>query len=173
MVFGPGPASFEHVGYYESFHIDRPCNFMSIADIPDAYTIVHWAFGYITDDLTASISPYEADWADFKAARGFKRIISFGGWAFSTEQSSYYIFREGVSPENRQRFADNMIDFVVSEGLDGVDFDWEYPGAPDSQGEGIPIDGPERALEYLEFLKLVRAGLPSGLTIGMEAPASF
>lgn len=173
IISGPGVSNFEHVGYFESYHIDRPCNFMSIAGIPDAYTIVHWAFGDISDDFTASISPYEADWADFKAATGFKRIISFGGWAFSTEQSSYYIFREGVKPENRQRFADNMVNFVVSEGLDGIDFDWEYPGAPDQQGSGIPIDAPESALEYLEFLKLVRAGLPSSLTIGMAAPASF
>lgn len=25
-------------------------------------------------------------------------------------------------------FAKNVADFIVSNGLDGVDFDWEYPG---------------------------------------------
>ncbi|CAK1362346.1 unnamed protein product [Cercospora beticola] len=173
IITGPGPTNFEHVGYYESSHIDRPCNFMSISDIPDKYTIVHWAFGDITDDFRASISSYENDWNDFKAATGFKRIVSFGGWAFSTERSSYYIFRQGVLPANRQTFANNMADFVQREGLDGVDFDWEYPGAPDGQGSGIPVDAPERGLDYLEFLKLVRAALPSQYTIGIAAPASF
>jgi GH18 family chitinase len=67
---------------------------------------------------------------------GIKRIISFGGWAFSTEMPTYNIFRQGVTPENRARFATNVYNFVMEHGLDGVDFDWEYPAAPDI--EGIP-----------------------------------
>ncbi|RYP70405.1 hypothetical protein DL771_005526 [Monosporascus sp. 5C6A] len=61
--------------------------------------------------------------------------------------------------------------FIVSEGLDGVDSDWEYPGATDIPGipPGSDQDGPN----YWEFLKLVRERLPSGKTIGIPAPASY
>jgi len=58
---------------------------MAISDIPDRYTIIHWAFADITADFQISISPYEDDWADFIRSTGFKKIVSFGGWAFSTE----------------------------------------------------------------------------------------
>jgi chitinase len=52
-----------------------------------------------------------------------------------------------------------------------VDFDWEYPGAPDIPGipPGSPQDGPN----YLAFLKLVRAALPAGKTLSIAAPASY
>lgn len=58
---------------------------MAISDIPDRYTIVHWAFADITEDFQISIAPYEDDWDDFTRETRFKKIVSFGGWAFSTE----------------------------------------------------------------------------------------
>jgi chitinase len=44
----------------------------------------------------------------FKAATGFKHILSFGGWAFSTSAQTYPIFRQGVTPAERQTFATNV-----------------------------------------------------------------
>jgi hypothetical protein len=41
------------------------------------------------------------------------------------QPSSYNILRSGVMPANRQSFARNIANFVQSEGLDGVDIDWE------------------------------------------------
>jgi chitinase len=100
-----------------------------------------------------------------------KRIVSFGGWSFSTNFDTFPIFRVGVTAAQRQSVATKVAAFVVSNGLDGVDFDWEYPGAPDIPGipPGSPQDGPN----YLSFLQLVRAALPAGKTIGLAAPASF
>lgn len=46
---------------------------------------------------------------EFKAIRIGKRILSFGGWSFSTDYDSFPIFREGVTPAQRQRFADNVV----------------------------------------------------------------
>ena len=65
---------------------------------------------------------------DFKKLTGVKKIISFGGWSFSTEADTFPIFREGVTAAQRQTFANNVVKFVVDNNLDGVDFDWEYPG---------------------------------------------
>ncbi|KAH0527290.1 hypothetical protein TsFJ059_002307 [Trichoderma semiorbis] len=55
--------------------------------------------------------------------------------------------------------------------LDGVDFDWEYPGAPDIPR--IPPGSPDNSANYLAFLKLVHAALPSDYSVSLTAPASF
>lgn len=97
-------------------------------------------------------------------------IFSFGGWSFSTDADTLPIFRQGVTPENRQLFATNVVKFINDNNLDGVDFDWEYPGAPDiGNPPGSPWDGPN----YMLFLQMVRKALPSGKTLSIAAPASY
>jgi chitinase len=51
---------------------------------------------------------------EFKAIRTSKRIVSFGGWSFSTEHDTFPIFREGVTPEQRQTFARNVVQVCTS-----------------------------------------------------------
>jgi chitinase len=84
IVTSASPATFERIGYYEAFNFDRPCGHVSVNAIPDRYTIVHWAFASISSTFRPSVSPYEAAWASFKQQTRFKRIVSFGGWTFST-----------------------------------------------------------------------------------------
>lgn len=64
----------------------------------------------------------------FKQIEGAKRILSIGGWAFSTDPSTYMIFREGVTAANRLTMAQNIANFINDNDLDGVNIDWEYPG---------------------------------------------
>ena len=103
--------------------------------------------------------------------KDLKRIVSFGGWAFSNEPSTNHIIRNGVKPENRAKFAANIVEFVKKNNLDGVDFDWEYPGATDIEGSdpGTPEDGPN----YQKFLAAVKSSLGSDKTVSFAAPASF
>jgi len=42
----------------------------------------------------------------------FKRILSFGGWSFSTDTDTYPIFRQSVTATNRETFANNVVQFV-------------------------------------------------------------
>jgi GH18 family chitinase len=62
----------------------------------------------------------------FKEIQGAKRILSIGGWAFSTDPSTYMIFREGVTSTNRLTMATNIANFINDNDLDGVNIDWEY-----------------------------------------------
>lgn len=67
-----------------------------------------------------------------------------------------------------------MVKFVVDNNLDGVDFDWEYPGAPDI--DGIPAGLPEDGLNYLKFLTTMKQALAKsapGKSLSIAAPASY
>ncbi|KAH7317126.1 hypothetical protein B0I35DRAFT_461621 [Stachybotrys elegans] len=166
------PASFMRIGYFEAWNLNRPCLHMRAYQInTNYYTHVHFAFGNITEEYDVEVSGLQDAYDDFKALTNVRRIMSFGGWSFSTDHDTAPIFREGVTPEQRQLFADNVVSFIESEGLDGVDFDWEYPGAPDIPG--IPPGDPGDGERYLEFLRLVRDALPANKEIGIAAPASF
>jgi GH18 family chitinase len=167
---GGGPSRLRQLGYFESFAKDRACMNMDMAGIPDAYTDVHYSFAGITKDFHVDVSQYPDVWEAFKKIRQFK-VVSFGGWSFSTDTDTFPIFRLGVTDAERQTFASNIVNFVNQNGLDGVDFDWEYPAAPDIPG--IPAGDKDDGLRYLQFLKLVRAALPAQKTVSIAAPASF
>lgn len=76
-----------------------------------------------------------------------------------------------MNSANRATLANNIANFVREHGLDGADIDWEYPAAPDLPDipPADPIDGPN----YLAFLRLLRAGLPTGKSLAIAAPASY
>ncbi|KAL2368872.1 hypothetical protein RJ035_003742 [Blastomyces gilchristii] len=63
--------------------------------------------------------------------------VSIGGWTFSDNNTiTQPIFGNiARSPANRRKFADNILSFLNQYGFDGVDIDWEYPGAPDRGGK--------------------------------------
>lgn len=166
------PSSFASVTYYEAFNNQRPCLNMMVSSIPASkYTHIHFAYANITSTFTISVAGASNEFDEFVGISGAKRIVSFGGWAFSTDPSTYMIFREGVKLANRQQLAQNVVDFITAHDLDGVDFDWEYPGEPDIAG--IPAGSPEDGANYLAFLQEVRSLLPSGKSISIAAPASY
>lgn len=92
------------------------------------YSHIHFAFAEVTRDFDVDISKVQEQFDMFKTMTGVKKIISFGGWDFSTLPDTYNILREAVQPVNRNKFKNNIIAFVNQHGLDGVDLDWEYPG---------------------------------------------
>eukprot|EP01133_Synstelium_polycarpum_P008938 gene8938-10481_t len=169
---GP-PSSFFKVGYYESWIKKRPCLNMRASQIDTRnYTHIQFAFGLLDESWKPYIDPKDIDvWNQFKALPNVKHIISFGGWAFSTDSDTQHIITSGVSSQgNRDKFISNVVSFVVDNKLDGVDFDWEYPGAYDIDGVTHTYsDG----LNYLAFIKGMRAALPKGYSMSIAAPASY
>ncbi|KAI1465659.1 glycoside hydrolase family 18 protein [Daldinia caldariorum] len=168
------PGSFISVGYYESWNMDRPCLTMKSKSIASLkYTHVHWGFGKIARDMSVSIDDTHKQWDDFKKlnASGIKVILSLGGWGDSTDPATYDILRATMSTNGRETFTNNVAKFANDEGLDGIDIDWEYPGAPDIPG--IPPGQKEDGENYLAMLKMLRSKLDKSKTLSIAAPASY
>ncbi|KAJ6016093.1 hypothetical protein N7540_010684 [Penicillium herquei] len=166
------PKTYATVGYFEGSNVNRTCLRMNAYTINQAkYTHVHYGFGIIDTDFSVTSGPNPDQFEYFTELGGVKKIVSFGGWDFSTDADTYMIFREGVTADNRDTLATNVADFVTSNDLDGVDFDWEYPGEPDIPG--IPAGSDEDGDNYLAFLKVVREKLGTDKIISIAAPASY
>jgi len=169
---GSAPSVFHRVGYFEAWNMDRECLNMDASQIDATqYDVVHFSFAEITPDFKVDISSVKDQFDTFKKQSGFKKVVSFGGWSFSTSQDSFPIFRSAVAAGNRATFAQNVADFMHANGLDGVDFDWEYPGALDIPG--IPPGDPGDGGRYLSFLQTLRSKLDQGKTLSIAAPASY
>ncbi|KAK8110220.1 uncharacterized protein PG998_006677 [Apiospora kogelbergensis] len=177
-----GPDKFRVVGYFESWNKERECLNMDVSKLPQVYPIgwsftgythIHFAFPDITSSLTVDVSKVQDQFDGFKKLDfGAKKIVSFGGWAFSNDGPTYAVFRAMVASEvNRQKAARNLIRFMTDNNLDGLDFDWEYPGATDI--DGTPGGTPDEGENYLKFLKTVRNSMPQGKSLSIAAPTSF
>jgi chitinase len=53
-------------------------------------------------------------------------FIAIGGWTFSDNGTETQPLFGEISADaaKRQQFADNLVDFMVKYGFDGVDLDW-------------------------------------------------
>ncbi|CAM1501398.1 Fc.00g105600.m01.CDS01 [Cosmosporella sp. VM-42] len=170
------PAKFLSVGYFQSYNVGRPCLNMDVtklATIKTVYTHMHFAFAGLTTSFTVNMQgDVSTQFTKFVAMKGsWKKIISFGGWAESTDAATFQRYRDAINPTNREKFASNVLAFLNKYKLDGVDFDWEYPGASNTAGSaGSNTD----AANYLQFLTLMRKKLgTSGKTMSVALPAAY
>ncbi|KAL1866812.1 hypothetical protein VTK73DRAFT_4511 [Phialemonium thermophilum] len=173
IVAGDSPPSeYRSVGYFEAWNHNRPCLWMEATDIdPAQYTHIHFAFARLKDDFSIDVAYVQRQFDTFKKLSSFKKVLAFGGWSDSTSPESFMALRKMVLPENRDKVAQNMADFISVNALDGVDIDWEYPGEPDIAG--IPAASETEGLDYLKFLATLKGKLPAGTTLSIAAPASY
>lgn len=171
---GP-PSSFLKIGYWEEFQWQRPCMNLDANGLQNMinennYTEIHYSFAVISD-YEVSISNMTT-FNQFLGITGVKKVVTFGGWAFSTDSDTIHIFGEAVQ---QQTFVTSAVNFINKYNLDGIEIDWEYPGATDLYGwaGSTPTEYPDDGTNYLAMLEKMRAALPSGKSLSICAPSSF
>lgn len=97
-------------------------------------------------------------------AGGSKVKLSIGGWTGSKHFSSAV-----ATVKKRKTFASNILAAYRTFNLDGIDLDWEYPG---KQGAGENSVNSEDTRNFLSFLTILRATLPSTALISAAAQTS-
>ncbi|OAX82110.1 hypothetical protein ACJ72_03545 [Emergomyces africanus] len=170
---GP-PKDFQRIGYYQSDNLERDCLWLQAKDAntDGTYTHIHWSFAEI-DPKTwkVVIKDPSKQWKDFKSLKKIKRIVSFGGWDYSTHPKTYNIIRSAIL-KHRNTFADNLARFIEDEGIDGVDIDWEHP-ALDILVDGKAIGHESDGVNYLKFLKILKKKVGSKKLVSIAAPESY
>ncbi|KAI9374613.1 hypothetical protein BJX61DRAFT_540623 [Aspergillus egyptiacus] len=172
IIKGDAPSERIHVAYFEAWNTNRKCLTMYVGQVDtNKYTHIHFAFADVTGDFRVDVSNVQEQFDLFKGMTGIKKIISFGGWDFSTKPGTFKILREAVKPANRDTFQKNLIDFANEHDLDGIDLDWEYPGAPDIPGI-LPGD-PEAGMDYYHLLSNLKKEVGNSKSVSFAAPASY
>ena len=121
-------AGGEAVGYYAGWAAYQG---FTPDQIPAEHlTQINYAFAQIDPDtLTIALENPAHDQKNLAALRKLRQqnqhlklLISVGGWS-----DSQYFSDAVATAARRESFAASCVDFVVEQGLDGVDLDWEYP----------------------------------------------
>jgi chitinase len=126
----------------------------------DKLTHINYAFANVIDGVVIEgEGRAEQDKANIVKLRSLKSInpdlkilISIGGWTWSKGFSDAVL-----TEESRKKFTDSAINFLVRHQLDGLDFDWEYPGYPGDDN----VFREEDRENFVLMLKSVREALDS------------
>merc|ERR1712093_5911 len=95
---GSPPPSFRSIGYFEAFDQQRPCLRMDVTRIPSGkYTHVHFAFATVDKSMGVDVTKSSDQFSKFTKMTGFSKILSFGGWTFSTDPATFQNFRDATN----------------------------------------------------------------------------
>ncbi|KAH7354207.1 hypothetical protein B0T11DRAFT_357537 [Plectosphaerella cucumerina] len=167
------------VGYYEGWATGRACNQFTPETIPNGvYTHLNYAFASIDPKTFRIVPAASADPDLFRRLVRKKEIdpnlkvfIAIGGWAFNDPGPTVTTFSDIARSEANQRtFISSLVSFMNTYGFDGVDIDWEYPGAPDRKGRGEDFQNLPKFLRNIKGA-LGQNGARNGLSIAI--PASY
>ncbi|KAI6750545.1 hypothetical protein HG530_014826 [Fusarium avenaceum] len=163
------------IGYYQFANVrERQCNRITPKQIrTDGFTHLYGAFATIDPD-TFAVKPWHEDDVElYKEFTGLKKKgletwIAIGGWTFNDPGPTRTTFSDlSASPARRARFIKSLTSFLDEHGFQGVDLDWEYPGAPDRGGRKEDTDN------YVSLLKDMRAAFGTKYGINIAIPTSY
>ncbi|KUJ13269.1 glycoside hydrolase [Mollisia scopiformis] len=174
-----GVTSGRTIGYYEGWSSKRSCDSRLPSDLDlTGLTHINFAFAYF-DPTTFQVTPMDPDdmklypqFTELKKQKSSLRTwISIGGWSFNdptnTPNTQKAFSDMASTAANRKTFIDSVLQFMTTWGFDGVDLDWEYPGAPDRGG--INAD----TANFVALLRDMRAAFGNLYGISCTVPASF
>ncbi|KAB8140975.1 chitinase [Chloroflexia bacterium SDU3-3] len=140
------------------------------ADYDRAFTAAESVDG-VADSWDGSLRGNFNQLRKLKAAYpNIKVLISLGGWTWSSG------FSDAALPANRAAFVKSCVDLYIKDSrwagvFDGIDIDWEYPGACGNTCNYRPEDTANFTALLAEFRSQLNA-VRSGLLLTIAAPAA-
>ena len=152
------------MGYYESWANSgsRKCQKVAPEDFNfDGFMHMDFAFSFFDPSSfeielmdSYGASPYSRFTALKSKKSSLQTWVSVGGWSFTDPGRTQTAFSEITSISgSRQKLISGLIRFMDTYGFDGVDLDWEYPGADDRDGKS------QDTANYVSLAAELRAAL--------------
>ncbi|TRY79747.1 hypothetical protein TCAL_01968 [Tigriopus californicus] len=139
---GEDSSAFKIICYYGSWSIYRPEPMnIKVSDI-DPFACSHLIYSFAgLDNQTWEITSLDPEQdivkGNYLAASVLKKtnpnlrvMIAIGGW----NEGGLRYSQMAADPERREIFVNSVIKFLDQHNFDGIDLDWEYPGATDRGG---------------------------------------
>ncbi len=125
----------------------------------DYSKLTHIAHAFIRPNLNGSIGTdywfYYPDLITEAHNNGVKIVAAVGGWGNSDNFKPVC-----ADTALRRKFVNNLVEFCSTNGYDGIDLDWEYPGVAD-KANFVALATELRAAFDIAGIELISAALPS------------
>ncbi|KAH9932466.1 chitinase [Fomitopsis serialis] len=149
--------------WYTGWHSDT----LTLGNVSwDKYT--HLIYSFAATEPSANVSLDGSDpellpqFVSMAQDNHVKAMVSVGGWGGSTHFSDNM-----ATPDNITNFVQAIAGFAHQYELDGIDFDWEYPG---KQGIGCNVVSENDTDNFLSFLQAFRQEMGSEFIMTASVP---